>query len=518
MKTFFVLFAILISSSVSAQHFDVLHYKYEIVLSDESDKIIGKATVKTKMLTDSLSLTIHLSRISNGKGMQVLRILSGREKIRYVHAGQMLTVIFDKMVKKGEEREFEIYYEGIPSDGLIISKNKYGNRTFFADNWPDRARNWIPCNDIPGDKASVEFIVTGPVHYQVIANGVQVEETNISKNKKLTHWKEDKPIPTKVMVIGAADFAVKQVSSTADSISVSAWVYPENREKGFHDYALANEIVRFFSNYIGAYPFEKLANVQSKTIFGGMENASAIFYYENSVDGKGTAEALIAHEVAHQWFGNTATETHYSHLWLSEGFATYMTNIFMEHKYGRDSLVKRLQQEKREVINFAKRSNNPVVDSTSAFMDLLNANSYKKGGWILHMLRQEVGDQTFKNIIRTYYEKYKFKNADTRNFQQVAETVSGKDMKWFFDQWLYKPGIPQLDVQSRLVGNELFIDIIQQKNVFQFPLEIMIIDAEDVVKTHRIDIDEKETKLSFKVKGPVKFALDPDEKLLFIEK
>lgn len=518
MKTFFVLVATFFSFSVAAQHFDVLHYKYEIELSDESDKIAGKATVKTKMLADSLSLTIHLTKLGKEKGMRVLRIMSAGEKLRYVHAGQMLTVIFNKMAKKGGEKEFEIFYEGIPADGLIISKNKYGNRTFFADNWPDRARNWIPCHDIPGDKASVEFIVTAPTHYQVISNGVQVEETNISKSKKLTHWKEDKPIPTKVMVIGAADFAVKQVSSIADTIAVSAWVYPENREKGFHDYALANEIVGFFSDYIGAYPFKKLANVQSKTIFGGMENASAIFYYENSVDGKGTAEALIAHEIAHQWFGNTATETHYSHLWLSEGFATYMTNVYMEHKYGRDSLVKRLQQEKREVINFARRSNNPVVDSASAFMDLLNANSYKKGGWVLHMLRQQVGDEVFKNIIRTYYEKYKFKNADTRNFQQVAEAVSGKDLKWFFDQWLYKPGIPQLDVQSRLIGNELFIDIIQQKNTFQFPLEIMIVDAENEVKTHRLEITDKETKLSFKVKGPVRFALDPEEKLLFIEK
>src|SRR5690606_37164570 len=124
------------------------------------------------------------------------------------------------------------------------------------------------------------------------------------------------------------------------------------------------------------------------TMFGGMENANAIFYNENSVTGTGSAEALIAHEIAHQWFGNTVTEKNFHHLWLSEGFATYLTNMYIEHKYGRDSFLKRLENEKQNVIQFANRSDLPVVDSVSAYVDLLNANSYDKGGWILHMLRE----------------------------------------------------------------------------------------------------------------------------------
>ena len=128
--------------------------------------------------------------------------------------------------------EVIINYRGIPADGLIISKNKFGKRTFFSDNWPNRAHNWIPCNDNPADKATVEFLVVAPSHYQVISNGIQIEESSFGDNNKETHWKEDVPLPTKVMAIGAADFAVNYVGDV-NCIPVSSWVFPEDRNDGF---------------------------------------------------------------------------------------------------------------------------------------------------------------------------------------------------------------------------------------------------------------------------------------------
>src|SRR6266700_2106852 len=179
------------------------------------------------------------------------------------------------------------------------------------------------------------------------------------------------------MVIGAAGFAV-QYSGTINGTPVYSWVYPENKEKGFYDYAQAVDILPFYIKHVGPYAYEKLANVQSKTIFGGMENAGAIFYSENTVTGTRVSESLLAHEIAHQWFGDMATETDWSHLWLSEGFATYMTILYFEKKYEK-----------------------PVVDSSvTNYMELLNANSYQKGGWILHMLRMEAGDSAFWKGIR----------------------------------------------------------------------------------------------------------------------
>src|SRR5579875_2412159 len=135
-----------------------------------------------------------------------------------------------------------------------------------------------------------------------------------------------------------------------------------------------------------------------------------------------------------------ASEKSFAHLWLSEGFATYLTDYYIENKYGKDSANKRLQKERQQVIAFDENNNHAVVDSTTDLMSLLNPNSYQKGAWVLHMLRNEVGDVIFQKILQTYYQQYKGSNAETRDFESVAEKVSGKDLKWFFDEWLYQPG------------------------------------------------------------------------------
>jgi aminopeptidase N len=503
--------------SFAQEPVDVQHYKYEIELSDNSDAINGKAFITVKFLTDASTISFDLASGEEEKGMYVFGVKEGVQKLTSVHHNDVVTINLLKPAKKDEVRTFEIDYMGTPKDGLIISKNKYNDRTFFADNWPNRAHNWIPCNDVPSDKATVEFIVTAPSHYKIISNGLLKEEKLVGSSKR-THWKEDLPIPTKVMVIGAANFAVARVDSSYP-IPVTAWVYTQDSTKGFYDYALGDDILKFFESLVGPYPYKKLANVQSKTIFGGMENASAIFYAENSVTGTRKSEALMAHEIAHQWFGNTATEKSFAHVWLSEGFATYLTDMYIEKKYGVDSFQKRMQQEREEVIEFAKTSKQAVIDSTSDLMDLLSPNSYQKAAWVLHMLRNEVGDSNFKKIIRSYYEQYKFKNADTRDFQKVAETVYGKDLKWFFDQWLYQPGIPELDIEMKADGDEFKLNIKQGERVYRFPIDVQIIGNLGTESfKERFYVDSKEEEFKIKTKGPFRIVVDPEKKLLYDEK
>jgi aminopeptidase N len=370
---------------------------------------------------------------------------------------------------------------------------------------------------VPSDKASVEFIVTAPAQYRVISNGLLVEEKNIDASRKRTHWKEDTPIPTKVMVIGVAHFAVTRVDS-AYRVPVTAWVYPQDSAKGAYDYALADDILGYMESYVAPYPYKKLANVQSKTIFGGMENASAIFYAENTVTGNRSSEALLAHEIAHQWFGNTATEKSFTHLWLSEGFATYFTDLYIEQKYGADSFQKRLQDERQEVLQFGRVSNQPVVDSTSSYMDLLNANSYQKGSWVLHMLRRAIGDTAFKKSIRAYYNQYKNSNADTRDFEAVVEQTSGAKLDTFFRQWLYQPGAPRLDVRWRSQPTKAIeVNVLQQsKTLYQLPLEIGVVYKDGTQDVQRITVSKAAEAFQIPVKEkPVKVILDPNTNLLF---
>ena len=308
---------------------DVQHYGFTIQLNDQNDTIKGEANIAVTFMKDAGSFKVNLVRKNaEGKGMLVSSVTENGTNIKFQQDNDAVNITTS--AKAGSKHSYIITYQGIPADGLIISTNKFGHRTFFGDNWPNRAHNWLPCVDDPADKATVDFIVTAPDHYRIVANGLKISETDLPNHLKLTHWKEAAPLPTKVMVIGVADFAIDHTGDVK-AIPVYTYVFPENKDKGFASYAVAKEILAYYMDKVGPYAYEKLANVQSKTIFGGMENAGCIFYFENSVDDRGIEE-LMAHEIAHQWFGDAASEKNFSHLWLSEGFATYMTNVYLEHK------------------------------------------------------------------------------------------------------------------------------------------------------------------------------------------
>ncbi|HKO78975.1 MAG TPA: M1 family aminopeptidase [Chitinophagaceae bacterium] len=498
----------------------MLHYRFAIELSDLSDSIYGNASIKIKFNHPADSFSLDLKAISPNKGM-LAYAYSGEnaETLIGKQTGDKLIIKLPEPTKKDDVKDIVIKYKGIPSDGLIISKTKYGQRSFFADNWPNRGHNWIPCVDDPSDKASVEFIVTAPQHYQVVANGILVEETNLPENKKLTHWKEDVPVATKVMVIGAADFAVNLAGMVDNCIPVYSWVYPQDRDKGFYDYEQAMEILPFFIKNVGPYGYKKLANVQSRTMFGGLENASTIFYAENTVDGTRKSESIMSHEIAHQWFGNMATEKSFAHLWLSEGFATYFTILYFEKKYGKDTAVAMLKEDRNQVIAFTKKSDKPVVDEDPDYMKLLNANSYQKGSWVLHMLRRELGDSVFYKSIKAYYSAYAGKNADTKDLQQIFEKISGKNLSTFFQQWLYTPGVPKLDISWNYLAKEkkLSLTIKQlQKTAFVFPLELQLNNTSGDHSTKTINISKPEETIYIPVKEkPIKIILDPKTSLLF---
>jgi aminopeptidase N len=218
-----------------------------------------------------------------------------------------------------------------------------------------------------------------PAKYKAIANGELLQMTALDTGFVEYFYRSNVPLPTKVIVIGIAEFVVKQVG-TFNNTPVSSWVYPTNSDEALFDLDLAPDILSFFTTYIGPYEFEKLANVQSTTRFGGMENAGCIFYDENALNGTRSSEALIAHEIAHQWFGNSVTEKEWMDIWLSEGFATYFTNLYLEKTYGRDALNEQLIRNRIKVVVFYSKYPKPLVDSSVTNLEqLLNPNSYQKG-------------------------------------------------------------------------------------------------------------------------------------------
>jgi aminopeptidase N len=492
----------------------VQHYDFSLVLNDTTNRIVGRAALTVSFAGQASRLSVDLAGPGiRDSGMTVSAVSEGRKAIPFVQDKQGLTL--SVKASAGSSHTYTIRYAGIPKDGLIISTNKFGKRTFFGDNWPNRAHQWLPCIDRPSDKASVDFTVTAPDHYQVVANGLQTAAVELPRHLRRTHWKEKIPLPTKVMVIGVADFAIDHPADV-QGIPIYTYVFPDNKVEGFKDYAVAASILPFYIRMIGPYAYEKLANIQSKTIFGGMENASAIFYFENSVGSRGMEE-LMAHEIAHQWFGDAVTETDFRHLWLSEGFATYMTHLYMEHTYGTDTLRKGMAADRKRVIAFDRRRLTPVVDSTASgnYMQLLNANSYQKGGWVLHMLRRQLGDSLFWKGIASYFARYDGRNASTEDFRGVMEEVSGKDLKPFVQQWLYTPGVPQLQVSWSYdsARSEVVLQIEQeQATLFSFPLEYSFGPGQQV---YQADIHDKLTLVrQAYATAPDSVYIDPGVSLL----
>jgi aminopeptidase N len=354
---------------------DILHYGFALNINDTTDIVEGRTTIDLKICSETDSVVLDLTGPDNaGKGMNVKKVMLKGQKIAWKQADNKLILYPGDAAGINDTLEFIISYRGVPGDGLIISRNKFGDRTFFADHWPDRAHNYLPCIDHPYDKATVDFIITAPERYRVVANGILTEESSLEGNIKLTHWSERVPVPVKVMTFGAARFA-SELAGEACRIPVWTYVFPQNRAEGFKDYSAAIGPLGYYIRTIGDYPYCKLANVQSKTIYGGLENAGAIFYSENSVTGQGKAAGLMAHEIAHQWFGDCVTEADWHHIWLSEGFATYLTSMYFESVEGRERLASDMARSRSLIIRDYEKKPAPLIDTTiTNLMDLLSVN------------------------------------------------------------------------------------------------------------------------------------------------
>ena len=525
---FFLLFTVNLFSKdpyPKNPNIDILNYSFELHLNDTTDIIYGTANIKLSIKPNEDNVRFDLiSKNKDKKGMSVENILFNGKEIPYTHVDNVINIDTKGMSYTISDM-ITIKYKGIPITGLVIGPNMHGDRTFFSDNWPNKARNWLPLVDHPYDKSTSDFIVIAPNHYQVISNGLLVEETNINKELKKTHWRQSVPISCWLYAIGVAEFAVDYVDYF-DGKSIQTWVYKQDRDNGFYDFKVPTKhTLEFFSDYVGPFAYEKLANVQSNSVKGGMESATAIFYSDVSVTGDRSVRwrNVIIHEVAHQWFGNCVTEYDWDDVWLSEGFATYFTLMFREHAYGRDDFVMGLNNAKETVYNFYKDNKDaPIIhDNLKDMKDVLTYSlQYQKGAWVLHMLRNYIGEDAFRQGIRNYYKKYYNLNATTDQFKFEMEKVSNINLDKFFDQWLYKGGM--LIINSDWKYNEknseveLSMDQIQDDGyLYDMPIEIMLTFENESSQIESIQLDKKTKKFIISSDSkPKEIKIDPSVKLL----
>ncbi len=507
---------------------DILNYKFEIHLNDTSDIIYGSAdiTLNIKDSEDRVRLDL-ISQGKDGKGMEVKKVTFNGSEVSYSHDNDVLLIETGAFEYTSRDI-INVVYSGMPITGLIIGPNMHGDRTFFSDNWPNKARNWLPLVDHPYDKSTAEFVVIAPNHYQVISNGLLVEETNLNKELKKTHWKQSVPISCWLYALGVAEFAVDYVDYF-EGKSIQTWVYKQDRDNGFYDFKIPTKhTMEFFSDYIGPFAYEKLANVQSNSVKGGMESATAIFYSDVSVTGDRSVRwrNVVIHEVAHQWFGNCVTEYDWDDVWLSEGFATYFTLMFREHAYGRDDFVNGLNDAKRLVYNHYKtdKESSIVHNNLKDMKDVLTYSlQYQKGAWVLHMLRNYIGEDNFRKGIRNYYKKYYNSTTTTNQFKTEMEVVSGMNLDTFFDQWLYKGGNMVLDGNWKFDEKKgrIEVNLNQVQNdgyLFEMPVELGIsYNDKNLEKIQTVKLEKEKGRFYIASDSkPISIKIDPNTKLLAI--
>ncbi len=509
------------------KNIDIKHYVFKLSLSDADNEITGTTLVTVNFKEAGMQNFrldfVNKTSVRKDKGMVVDAVSVNNTAVDYTHGNDELIISLPAPSTKNQTLTFTIQYHGIPYDGLRIGATKLGDRSFFNENWPNRGRHWLPIVDHPYDKATSEFIVKAPSHYKVVSNGLLMEESELGNSNRLTHWKQSVPVSSWLFVLGVADFAVKYVDEFRGK-SIQTWVYAKNREAGFYDFdEPTKKVLEFYSNYVGPYAYEKLANIQTPSVNGGMETSSAIFYGEDLVTGKRDERTrnVVIHEIAHQWFGNAITETTWDDAWLSEGFATFFTLLFIEDEYGKDEYLKGIIKARKSVYDMSVKMPDfsIVSERTAEKEDVTSGITYQKGAWVIHMLRNLMGENNFKKGIQNYYAKYFNANTTTSEFRAEMEKVSGKDLKLFFKQWLYQPINPTINASWKYDANtkKLNVQLQQaQKYLYNVPVEIGFYKKGASTPTIlTMNLKEKDQLFSFPLAtAPEKLELDPRALLL----
>ena len=512
---------------------DVLSYELALDLPRSGNVIHGVATLTVRHTARVDTLVLDLVRLT------VDSVRSDGKRIAFTRTPNEIHIPFRP--RGVHAVRIDIAYHGGVEDGLIVRTDSAGRWTAFGYNWPNRARYWIPSVDHPSDKATVSWTVTAPAERTVVANGALLDRTTLPDGRVRTRWREAHPIAVYLMVIAAAPLVEYPLGDTACGYGADAgkgservanncvtqfvYVAPEQRPTLPGAFSQAGEIVSYFASLVGNFPYEKLAHLQSSTRFGGMENATAIFYDDAAFRTGRMNEGLIAHETAHQWFGDAVTEREWPHLWLSEGFATYFAALWTGHAHGDSAFHAALGSIRSAVLADAVDvPTHPVIDTLPReLLSLLNRNSYEKGGFVLHMLRRQVGDSAFFAALRAYYGNYRDGTALTDDLRREMEHTSGEPLGWFFDQWLRRPGYPELNVtwSSDPSSQQVTLDIVQGSRfgAYRFPLTVELQDGNGARQRETILVPaEARARIALPRRAhpltPTALVVDPDVELL----
>ena len=419
--------------------YDVQNYKLKLSFDIPNKIIFGNLEMNALNLSDTLN-KVYINLVSD---MRVNYVKLGGIEINYSHFNDYIIIntkdTKDAKNKITSSKDFaiEINYQGSPRNMGFDSfsfKNFDNEPAIYTLSEPDYAPSWWPCKDLPDDKTTFEMTITVPPPLTAVSNGLLLEIKDESNGDKTFYWRSTYPITTYLVsiAIGKYDQWNESYRSLDGSkqMPVEYYTYPSYTEKARTDWKNTVEMIEYFSKTFGEYPFinEKYGMAMFGWIGGAMEHQTISSIGYTLVTGTGKYENVVVHELVHQWFGDAVSPALWKDIWLNEGFASYGEALWEEFKNGKEAYK-----------NFMKKEDYGYFQGTVYNPEgfIFGPTVYNKGAWCLHMLRGVVGDSVFFKIVRTYFEKFKFKNATTQDFKGVCEEVLGTDLTYFFDQWIF---------------------------------------------------------------------------------
>jgi aminopeptidase N len=500
-----------LTAAADNRGYDVQHYSFDWVFEPASSSVSGWARVRAKSTASALTVL----KLDLAGTMIVSQVIQNGQPLVYSQANGSLDITLDQPYTSGQEFEVEIGYQGVPSQNLTFAQHA-GQPIVYSLDEPIGAREWFPCHDVPDDKATAEMRITVPGDMIAASNGRLMETATNADGTRTYAWEEDFPIATYLISVAATNYTLLHdtYASASGTMDVVHYVYPELVNEAQEDFNRTVSMIAFFSRVFGEYPFfqEKYGHA---LIPGGtaMEHQTCTSYPAQRVLGTHDYDWVVAHELAHSWWGDFVTCGDWRDIWLNEGFATYADALWHEEIGGKEGLKARMQQHKEAYLTH-QPPDHPVYDPPSGhlFCQII----YQKAAWVLHMLRYVVGDQNFWDILAAYRQRFGGSSALTTDFITVCEEVSGRDLGWFFSQWIYGAGIPAFEFGwGRVPGSDTVRVVINQVQqdcpLFRMPVELEFVFDGGATQRETVLVDQARHRFDFSLSQiPVEVRFDPD--------
>ncbi len=430
---------------------DVQHVRLAIALDFEQESISGIVSTTFSVLYEEIktvsfdAIDLHIEHVTLADG----------KTLAYSADGKKLTVTLDRPYHYGEVFTVAVTYHAKPRTGLHFIKPAPEDPTRPIQAWtfgqPRYHSYWFPCHDAPNDRATTEMLVTVPAHFMTVSNGnlVGVQDNGATKTH---HWRHDVPHATYLVSLVVSDFAV--VEASYNGKPVNYYVRPDRKDDAHYYMGKTPEMMRFFSEYTGVeYPYDKYAQTVVELYTGAMEHTTATTHsFMLLLDERAALDvdlvSVVAHELAHQWFGDLVTCRDWPNGWLNEGFATYFEELWSEYDLGNDYFKHSMLNTKKGYLSEDANYRRPIVYHVYHHdgFELFDGHMYNKGAWVLHMLRHQLGDATFRRAIKAYLERYRTREVITADLERTLEEVTGRSLAHFFQQWVYQGGYPAFEV------------------------------------------------------------------------